>query len=190
MKFKTAVLTSAMVCAVSVPAHAGFYFGIGGSGGSVTETYEGPSTIEDEYEYDQTQGDIKLGLLFESETRMEVSFNAITVEDDFGGEAEYSGIDFDWYFPFGSHNIKPYLGLGFGLYEYEDTAVLFTDGENLGGISINFLAGVMIPFNESVELSLGYEAKGIGWETMQANGQEVEASSSVSSVGFGLLFKF
>ncbi|EAT12669.1 outer membrane beta-barrel protein [Bermanella marisrubri] len=184
----TSVLISTLIlCNVASASDTGFYLGIGGSGGSATESQEG--VINTDYDYDHSQGDLKLGWVLESGNRFEISANAIDLEisDD---ERKYEGLDFDWYVPFGAQRLKPFVGIGFGLYEYTDLGDSNTVNKNLEGIALNFMAGVLFAFNENLELELSYEGKGIGWEETQAVGADIETTTDISSFGFGLRFKF
>lgn len=184
----TSVLISTLLlCNVASASDTGFYLGIGGSGGSATESQE--SLINTDYDYDHSQGDLKLGWVLESGNRFEVSANAIDLEAN-GTERKYEGLDFDWYIPFGSQRLKPFVGLGFGLYEYTGLGENNGLNQNLEGLALNFMAGLLFPFNENLELEISYEGKGIGWEETQAAGADIETSSDISSFGFGLRFKF
>lgn len=184
----TSVLTTSLFFANGTQAsESGFYLGIGGSGGSATESQE--SSINTDYDYDHSQGDLKIGWVLESGNRFEVSANAIDLEAN-GTERKYEGLDFDWYVPFGAQHLKPFLGVGFGLYEYTGLGENNGLNQNLEGLALNFMAGLLFAFNENLELELSYEGKGIGWEETQAAGADVETSSDISSFGFGLRFKF
>lgn len=168
------------------------YVGLGFSTGSGSEEYESENITTD-YDIDQNQTDIIVGYQFPSEKRIE--FSLTTIDLDVGSEnieSEYSGFDVDWHFPFKlQHNmVQPYLGVGFGLYEYEDTARLFEKGENLDGIAINLMAGLFIPVNAQIELDIAFKNKTITWQTVEMNTRKIDTRSSLSSLVLAVRFKF
>lgn len=164
------------------------YLGMGFATGSGSQEAKGNfGTSEDDL--DQTQGDIEVGYVFASGKRLEVSFTSIDVENG-GDKAEYAGIDFDWHFPLSTGKVQPFLGVGFGLYEFKDSAKNFDQSDDLGGLALNFLGGVFIPASEELEFEISYKIKGIGWEVAEQNGNEVELSSGLSAIAFSGRFKF
>lgn len=160
------------------------YLGMGFASGSGTQ-----ETDSSENDFDQTQGDIEIGYVFASGKRLEVSFTSIDVKID-GEKEEFAGIDFDWHFPLAKGKVQPFLGVGFGLYEFKNSAKYFDQKDDLGGLAFNFLGGVFIPASEELEFEISYKIKGIGWEVADQNGTEVETSSGLSAIAFSGRFKF
>jgi opacity protein-like surface antigen len=168
-----------------------FYLGLAaGAGGGETE-FEGNFTITEDM--DTTLSALVLGVEFRTGNRFEVSFTSITADfEDATDEDEFSGIDFDWKFPFGEETIKPFLGLGFGLYTWEDTADLFVDDEDLSGIALNLMGGALFQPHEHLEFEAGYQYKGIGWQTIRPVGSstDVETSTSMGNLYLSAKYKF
>ena len=188
--FLSGLVLSSSLSAVADDDH--IYVGLGLATGSGSEEYEsGYRSIE--HDVDQNQTDIIVGYQFPSQKRIE--FSLTTIDLDVGSEkteAEYSGFDVDWHFPFKlQHNVvQPYVGVGLGLYEYEDTDQLFDNGGNLDGVAVNLMAGMYIPINEQVELEIAYKIKSIAWQTIEVSGQEIETTSVLNSLVFTSRFKF
>ncbi|UXD89214.1 porin family protein [Thalassolituus hydrocarboniclasticus] len=168
-----------------------FYLGLtGGLGGGDTE-FEGNITITEDM--DTTLSALVLGVELRTGNRFEVSFTSITADfENASADDEFSGIDFDWKFPFGEETVKPFLGLGLGLYTWEDTADLFADDEDLSGIALNLMGGVLVQPHEHLEFEAGYQYKGIGWQTIRPVGSntDVDTSTSMGNLYISAKYKF
>jgi opacity protein-like surface antigen len=192
--FKTAVSCFLLSASLNTLAdNDRLYLGLGVAFGSGSEEYEsnGYSMTTD---LDQDQADLKLGYVFPSQKRIEISFNSVDVEaeDNSDSKAEYSGFDIDWHFPFQleSNTVQPYLGVGFGFYDYEDTGEFIDDGDDLSGIAFNLMGGLLIPVNENIEFDIAYKIKSIAWQSVMVESVEVDTSTMLTSLALGVRFKF
>jgi hypothetical protein len=179
------------------------YLGFGFSTGSGTIEAESRGMMTDT-DVDQDQTRLIIGYQFRSQKRVQLSFTSIDLETkSSGGETEYSGVDIDWHFPFlKDATVQPYLGVGFGLYEYEDTGELFYNNGDLEGVAFNVMAGLLIPVNEHIEFEVAYQVKVISWQTIEyqnnysydygyySGTEEIELTSVLSSVALSARYKF
>ncbi|NVK36296.1 MAG: outer membrane beta-barrel protein [Gammaproteobacteria bacterium] len=195
MNFSKNKILCSLLLSSTFSAHAAvdqdhLYVGLGLATGSGDEYYENSYT-ETEYDLDQNQTEIKIGYQFPSQKRIEFSLTTIEAEVS-NVDVEYSGMDVDWYFPFQLRDskIQPFLGVGFGFYEYEDTSDLFQNGDNLDGIAINLMGGLFIPASDRLEFELAYKNKTITWKTVEFNGQEIDSGVRLNSIVLAARFKF
>lgn len=150
---------------------------------------------EDEVDTDSNTLGIYLGYRFPSNNRFQISRNSIDVtvegsdEDD-----EFTGTDFDWQFVYGEETVQPYWGLGFGLYNLEDSAEYTKDNEDIKGISFQLMGGLKLDLHEHFEIDVSYRAKSIGWQDVQiTDGFSSVTLSMVNTSGslnFGAAVKF
>ena len=188
---KTIIFGFAIFTSFSVLADDDYlYIGFGLSAGSSTlESETSGNTYESDMDHDQTE--FKIGYQFSSQKRIEISITNIDLErEDDNFKSEYSGFDVDWHFPFEAESIQPFVGVGFGLYEYEDTGHLFFNDEDLEGVAINLMAGIFIPVTEKVEIELAYKHKTIAWQSVVVETSKVDLTTSLNSLALSAKVKF
>lgn len=166
-----------------------FYAGLNLSTGSGTENVEWYDGTETEADIDVSGSAIYGGYVFPSNNRFEISLTSISASYDEGDDSDFSGIDFDWKFTLNAENVTPYLGVGFGLYTYEDTADV-NKGGDLNGIAFTLAGGVLAKVHEHVELDIALSRKGIGWETAKTESGNVDVSEGMTMLSFGAHYLF
>ena len=189
MKFP--ILAGLALASFSTLATAGqFYIGAGAElAGSGEEEYT-VGSLSATVDYDYTAQSIRLGYQQDNNNRFEVSLNNIDIEYTDGGDEEtYTGLDLDYYFVWGE-KVKPYLMLGLGFYNYEDTAQYFVDDEDLSGVAFNLAGGVIWQFYEHMDVQVGYKVKAISWADATDGVNTYETSSTHSGVDMAVHFLF
>ena len=103
-----------------------------------------------------------------------------------------TGFRLDWQFVYTEEKVKPYWGLGFGVYSLKE-APLVPD-EKQSGVSFQAMGGTKIDLTENLELDLQLQFQGIVWQDVEYSDgwstETVEMSSSIISAGVGLAYKF
>lgn len=166
-----------------------FYAGLNIFAGSGTEHVEWYDDTTFDIDTDVSGSAIYGGYVFPSNNRFEISLTSISVSYDEGDDSDFSGIDFDWKFTLNAENVTPYLGVGFGLYTYEDTADV-NKGGDLNGIALTLAAGVLAKIHERVELDIALSRKGIGWETAETELGDIQVSDGMTTLAFGAHYLF
>ena len=168
-----------------------FYVEYGLNSGSGETEFSGDRTVS--YDMDTRMSALTFGYIARTGVRFELALTSIDASlESADNDDEFSGFDLNGKFPLGKDTIRPYLGAGMGFYDWENTAALFADGEDLSGVSLNLMAGVLFEVHPHIELELGAQYKAISWETIQASDSrtEVEISSSFLGVQAAAKVKF
>lgn len=193
MKIRHLVIPSLLMgLSLSAVSEDQYYVGLDSFYGQNTERAEDTQTIDSSTSSDAGGGAITIGKRYVDGDRFEVGFTKVEAEFDGGREEKFEGIDFDWTFLVLDKNVvQPYLEAGFGLYEYKGTENLTSDNKNLGGIAINFGAGVIYEAAKNVELDASYSIKGIGWEEAEyENGDSAKLKEDIGKFVFGARYLF
>jgi opacity protein-like surface antigen len=167
-------------------ADSGFYLGGGGMSGSGTfeNSYLGSTTDND------TSGSaFKLGYITAGGNRLELSFGSIDLESP-TVNGEVSGVDFDFLWTFGTGQMKPYLGVGFGSYTFKDSARYFTDNKDLKGVALNLSAGLVYEVVSNVELEAALRLKSIESQEFQGAYGTGTWNQTMTNIYFGANLKF
>ena len=192
-----AMLGALSVSAVAeVPAYAAekpkrFYVEYGLNSGSGETEFDGDTTVTNDM--DTSMSALTFGYIAKTGVRFELALVSIDASfENTDSDDEFSGFDLNGKFPLGKGKIRPYLGAGMGFYDWKDTGDLFVDGEDLSGVSLNFMGGVLFEPHPHVELELGAQYKTITWETVQFVGSstEIETNSSFFGLQAGVKVKF
>jgi len=198
-----AMLGALSVSAVAeVPAYAAekpkrFYVEAGLNRGSGETEFDGDGTITSKM--DTSMSTLTFGYIAKTGVRFELALVSIDASFDAGdpsfdedGDSEFSGFDLNGKLPLSKGKVRPYLGAGMGFYDWKDTGDLFVDGEDLSGVSLNLMAGVLVEPHPHVEVELGAQHKTIFWQTVQFVGSstEIETSSSFLGLQAGVKVKF
>lgn len=141
--------------------------------------------------YDQDIKDFKLGILFSPAVRLELA--KTRVDMDVGtSRNDLSGMDLNLFFSIGSKAVRPYLMIGLGSYDYDDTASLVKGDDELSGTAVNIGVGILAPLAEHVELEIGYQEKRIEWQEMDSvtNDARLNLSTRMNYFNTGLRIIF
>ncbi len=167
------------------------YIGAGIGVGAGQETLELSSGTTSTIDYDATSSSVKVGYIFESENRIEVS--SISIDADAAtSTATFSGSDVDWIFTAepqqsGEVEMKPFLILGLGSYEYKDFLI---NQETLKGVSVNYGLGAYITVTENVEFEAAFKAKAIAWQQIVYLGTTYSYAETMYLAYIGANIKF
>lgn len=181
-----------------------FLIGAGFSVGNATHELEGTGiggSSKVDVDLDSYAGNIHFGFMLKNNNRFIISAESISLEDSSADEFEASGVRFDWQFVYTDNNVKPYFGVGFGLYSSEDLADLMnqagltTNESKINGISFQLMGGVKIAASEQIEIDLNIQSRAISWQDTElyAGSTKVatfEQSTSDVTIGMGIDFKF
>ncbi len=184
-------LAFALAAALPTAAQAQVYVGLDLAGGSGETEFEASSTYTQDIETGTAA--LKIGYVTQAGNRLQLSFTGIDAEvEDTDLEHEFSGIDFDAKFPFGESRVKPYLGIGLGLYTWEDTGDAFADGDDLSGIALNLSGGALFEVNDHFDLEAGLQIKAIGWQSIEpvGGGEEVDVTTAITQLMVGANVRF
>ncbi len=195
---KSLIVIGLLLTGTSLVANdAGKWFiGIGTFNGSGTNTYTtSAGVISEESETDYDASSIPLSIGFVGSTNNRLKFSSVSIDADSDGEAEtFSGFDIDYNFTFGTSNLLPYIGVGLGIYTYEDTAQYFVENEDLKGVSVNFNFGLLYGITENLEFEAAYQRKSIKWQDSTYNDGytdiDVETEDVISGIYLGINLKF
>lgn len=177
-----------------------FGFGIGSGSGSQNmkmDNYYYTGSYETNYDSKTTT--FKIGHIFPSKNRFELSFNKINAsaingeyfllnETDYENST-YTGFDLDWLLTLSTNKyIQPYLMIGFGFYSNDDIhGYRYDTGEEditralalNGGIGFNYI------ISNIVDLEVAYKIKSMSW-----NIEEPDIDDRVNSLYVGMNLKF
>ena len=167
----------------------GAYIAFGQGSGSGTEQRRFTDnlwggTTKVDVGFDVTLTDFKVGVVFESDNRFELSSTSIDAKFSSWTE-KFTGTDFDWIFTAekGEADFLAFMLVGFGTYEFERLS--------LRGAAFNFGLGVYVPVSDNVEVELAYKMKAIGWDEYDIGGNtSLYALESIDYVYVGAKYKF
>lgn len=166
-----------------------------GSGSEKVDWDDAGITDSTKEHIETSGGSLRAGYIFASNNRFEIS--ATTIHADFGegsGE-EFPGIDFDWKFTLNEESVTPYLGIGFGLYNYKDLEDGTKNGNKVNGVAFNLMAGLAAQLHEHVEFDISVLFKGIGWEEVKFEDElgdtvTADAGESMTNIQIGVSYLF
>lgn len=147
---------------------------------------------EDESEADLDTNTLALhaGYRYDTDNRILLSRSYVNGDLE-GSDVDFTGWDLDWHFVYHVDGLKPFWGIGFGLYNYENTNKYVTNDSDIGGFAFNLLAGIKHQYKD-FEFDISYRIKGIGWQTLKDNttGAELQLSDSTNSINIGAAYIF
>ena len=192
---KYIVIACMLFASFSFVHAAGVYLGVGygtGSGtqsGFTTADSDGSRTDLADSDFDATLMDFKLGLIFDSNNRLELSSTTIETEAN-GATVDIEGLDLDYIWTIGTKGsmVLPFVTAGFGLQELQ----LGVDGKNTG-FTLNVGAGVYFLVTDAVEVELSYRNKMIDYSATHlssAHAFETDLDHSIGLSYLGVKFKF
>ena len=179
-----------------------WFAGIGMFNGSGTETAAAPvsgSTISvsAEADYDASSVPVTIGYVDKRNNRLKLSYSKIDVDWDDGDSDSATGFDFNYDFTLESiksESLLPYIGIGIGFYNADNTAQYYVDGEDLKGVSSNLSLGLLYSINSNVEIEAAYSIKHIKWQdTSVYSGStriDVSMEEDISGLYAGINYKF
>ena len=150
------------------------------NGGSVT-----PITAQD---FDATLVDFKVGVIFESNNRLE--FSSTTIERDTSGTTvDIEGLDLDYIWTIGAKDsiVIPFITAGLGLQE------LITGDDKITGMTLNAGLGVYFVVAKAIEIELSYSKKSIDYSATHVNSGdsfESDYDDEITLSYLGVKFKF
>ena len=126
------------------------------------------------------------------------SYDSVSFDLDKSNVSEdATGFRFDWQFVYGEEQVQPYWGIGFGLYNLQDAAVLTgTDqqGDDLSGFSFQMAAGAKIQVADNIEVDVSLQRQAIGWQELEISGfggtETIQMSYAHNLLSAGVAFKF
>ncbi len=189
------LLLSSLAMTTQAEVESGVYLGVNSNtslSGTYKAEYENSGfTSESESDIDTTGASLFIGYRSSRNNRFQLSFSSIDIDYEGGGSDEAVGTDLDWQFVYGESTVQPYWGLGFGLYTLEDTADLFTSGDDLKGVSFQLAAGAKFDLHEHFELDASYHIKSIAWQEIEVlSGDTLNLSHTFSYINLGAAIKF
>ncbi len=194
------LLLSTLSISSQADVEPGVYLGIDSNTSLIgtAKTEYKSSGREEKDDIDTTGLGLFLGFRFDTNNRFQISRSVIKATYDSDDEAKFHGTDFDWHYVYGDDKVLPYWGLGFGLYNYEDSGNVFTSDEDLSGFSFQLLAGIKLDLHKHFELDVSYRIKSIAWQDIEieaSNGlftanETISLSHTMSSLNLGAAIKF
>ena len=182
--------------AIAALSHANdgrYYVGIDAFFGNGEETTE-IGREESSDEADHRGRAFTLGYRYPDNDRFEIELTKITSEFDDGRKEEFEGIDFSWSLGIlPQPSMQPYVEVGFGLYEYQESDVLTEDNEDLTGLALHVGLGAIYEISPRLELDASYRVKHIGWEGTSEDEDDddnIMMSEEIAKLVFGLRFIF
>lgn len=164
------------------------YFGLGTSIGEGKFTSDSISPVNQSY--DSASVPIKFGIMFDSNDRIELSYEYVAHNYDDRID-QIIGINFDWNSVYKFGQISPYWSIGFGQYKCD-----YSKDESLKGyisaLAFNYGVGILINLDNLLEIEISAKRKNINWqEKVYENGNTASNSSSISSLYyFGVNYFF
>lgn len=142
-----------------------FYIGFGFGSGSGEYTYSDTTGTTNPYDRDYSLNDIKVGAIYKTNNRIELSYISIDVTGDSLADKSISGYDLDFIFTADLNRndglFLPFLTLGIGFYDWDD---LIISGEQMNGVAINYGIGAYIAASEDIDIEISYKGKTITWQ--------------------------
>ncbi|PHS65251.1 MAG: hypothetical protein COB09_05650 [Thalassobium sp.] len=167
------------------------YLGMGWGTGDGSHDWEYSNQKISTTHYDQDIKDFKLGIMFSPAVRLEFARTQVDMDVD-TSRNDLSGMDLNLFFSVGNKPVRPYLTVGLGSYDYDDTASLVAGDDDLSGTAVNIGVGIFAPLSEHVELDIGYQEKRIEWQEMGSvtNDERLNVSTRMNYFNTGLRIIF
>jgi len=143
--------------------------------------------------FDLTGFGIKLGAIYESNDRLEISYTLID-ETFVDGINDKSSLDIDYLFTFSSDDeVIPYFSIGIGSYKSTNPGadfVVTNADEKARGTSINYGLGIIYSLENELEIELAYRVKNMTGDELIVSPTTVEPSIEASVLHFSLNYKY
>ncbi|GLR63386.1 hypothetical protein [Marinospirillum insulare] len=187
------------VVALPVTSHADLIIGA-----NISKSLSADLDLENDWDsisldLDTSTTSFYIGTKNNKNNRFLVTFDNMKV--DVGNySSKATGFRLDWQFVYTEEKVKPYWGLGFGVYSLKE-APLVPD-EKQSGVSFQAMGGAKIDLTENLELDLQLQFQGIVWQDVEeyicnytyyssyCYTETTSMSSSIISAGVGLAYKF
>lgn len=164
-----------------------------GSGSEKVDRDDAGITDSTKEHIETSGGSLRAGYIFASNNRFEISATKIHAdrEEGKGPGAEFAGVDFDWKFTLNEEQVAPYVGVGFGLYNYKKLEKVTMDGNKINGLALNLAAGLAAQLNDNVEFDISVLFKGIGWEEIEfEDASTAKANETMTNLQIGVSYLF
>lgn len=184
-KYSYATILAASLFTGNAQAESRFYIGASSGLGYGTLDVGGYKSSAS-----TTAGTVFIGIALSETVRMEINYDSNKAKSD-GETDKFTGFNADWLIALSEQqDVNPYFLVGFGVYQYKDTAHLFDDNEDLKGVALNLGTGVSYKLNRSFEVDLGYTFKYIRWQDIQLHYATISSQAFQNRIDLGLKFKF
>lgn len=154
-----------------------WYVGVGFLSGSGERTIVSSTT-----DYDTSGADIKFGVIFKTNNRLEFSASSIDLKST-TSTLEVKGRELDWIFTANLNNQEsiflPFISVGFGRFTIENASST--------GISAQAALGGYFRLKEDFEIEVSYKEKAISWSDSTGF---IDAQERMTNYYVGLKYKF
>ena len=145
------------------------------------------------YDLDTNTASFYIGYKNHKNNRFLISLDNLDAKvSDLGYSSKATGVRLDAQFVYGQSQIKPYWGLGFGVYTLKESPLV--SDETHSGVSLQVMGGTKIDLTKNLELDLNLEIQGMAWQDVEYRSrwitETISMTSSKVSVGAGLAYKF
>lgn len=194
---KSIVIITMILASVSFVHAAKVYLGAGygmGSGSQKltwTHDFDGTSGTYDDVSFDTTMTQLKLGIIFESNNRLEISSTAMELDSN-GTTSDLSGIDIDyiWTIDMKGSVVTPFLVLGIG-----DNQLEIEGEDSVFGFATTIGLGAYFKVADSVELELSIRQKNLDfgdthWYNNQAPNRSQQGTHENTLAFFSVKYIF
>lgn|SRR5690554_771574 len=101
------------------------------------------------------------------------------------------GLRLDAHFVYGEKQVKPYFGLGFGVYTSDDILI----NDDITGVSFQLMGGAKVELTEQLELDFALQSQAIAWQDVEVNNlgfgnTTMSIINSQVTLGAGIAYKF
>lgn len=162
-----------------------FIAGVGfGTGSGDVDREDGWYSLTDDI--DTASFNLHLGFIDHRNNRFLFSYESISFDSDILAKEKANGFRFDTEFVYMKTMVKPYWGVGLGLYNRKDK--LFD--EDILGVSFQAKGGVKINPIQQLEIDLSLQVQGISWQDISYYYDTIETTTTHTSFNFGVAYLF
>lgn len=171
-----------------------WYLGVGTFNGSGTHSVTRTNGYSDyDLSVDVSSTPVSIGFINENNNRFELSLFSMDADFSTGEKETISGYDINANITLDSMqsgNLLPYINVGFGLYNWDNSGSDFVGGKDLKGVGFNLDLGLFYSIQKNIELEVAYQTKNVSWQEIQYTNYNATLSDSINGLYLGLNLKF
>lgn len=190
---KIAIATLLVASTLPLSSHAQLIVGAGLTKSLTSELKLEIDSVTGTTDIDINSVAFSVGYKNNNNNRFLISLDTLDAKaSELGYSSKATGVRLDAQFVYGQSQIKPYWGLGFGVYTLKESPLV--PDETHSGVSFQVMGGTKIDLTKNLELDLNLEIQGMAWQDVDFYSyygtQTISMTSSKVSVGAGLAYKF
>ncbi|GLR63189.1 outer membrane beta-barrel protein [Marinospirillum insulare] len=151
---------------------------------------------------DNTSFSAYIGSKSHKNNRISIGFESISIDlKDYSDKPTATGVRFDVDFVYTEQKVKPYWGIGFGVYSLKDSPVLVGttgEGDSQKGFSFQAKAGTKIELVKKIEFDLSLQYQTFVWQDVEITTpggiiprkETYSLSNDQLTIGAGIAFIF